>query len=143
MDKESTINDVLEGMKDDLGKKQLALLRQVLEDSFQHEHRQEMFTNEELIERFRQAKKFKGCKENTINFYCDTVIAMYTYVGKCVTDITAEDVSEYLMDYSDTHNVKETTINNMRRNLSAFFGFLANQQIIPLNIIVNVPSVKL
>lgn len=142
MDKDKIMDNVLVSMKFVLNNEQLSQLRMSLEDSFEEDYKQQMFTNEELIAKFRKEKQFKGCKDSTINNYCNAVISMYNSLGKVVTDITSEELNDYMIDYSRTHNVKENTINNTKRYLSSFFGYLANKQIIPINIATNIPSVK-
>ena len=40
-----------------------------------------------------------------------------------VTEITTEQMREYLVDYQKINNCGKTTIDNVRRNISSFFSF--------------------
>lgn len=142
MNKGRVMDNVLEEMKGVLNQEQLSILRQSLENSFEDEHKQDIYTNEELVAKFRREKQFKGCKEASINNYCNAVIKLYRTLDKALTEITSEELNEYMIDYSRDHKVKETSLNNMKRYLSSFFGYLANKQIIPINIATNIPNVK-
>lgn len=81
-------------------------------------------TNEELIEMFVSAKHVEGCSPRTIKYYRTTLTNVLKVIEKPIKQIETEDLRSYLSDYQKLSGVSKVTINNVRRILSSFFGWL-------------------
>lgn len=81
-------------------------------------------TNEDLISMFVSAKHVEGCSPKTIKYYCATLVNVFKVIGKPVKQIETEDLRSYLSNYQKMSGVSKVTINNVRRIMSSFFGWL-------------------
>lgn len=142
MNKTEFIQNVLADMSNTLNTKELERLEKSIKKQFEIKKEQDEISNEKLLEKFSEEKLFKGCKQQSVNNYCAAVRQLLKTVEKSALEITSEELNMYIINYAKEHNVKETTINNTRRYLSSFFSYLANKQIIPVNIALDIPCVK-
>jgi len=114
----------------DLDNYQMERLHNVLVRFIQDDSRPEEETNDSIASRFYSAKSIEGLSANTIKFYRYTIKHMLDTVGKHIKRITTDDIRLYIADYPKRNNASKVTINNIRRNLSSFFGWLENENII-------------
>ena len=79
---------------------------------------------------FVAAKRIEGCSEKTLTYYRKTIIKMLDVITKGVTNITTDDLRRYLADYQRQNNSSKVTVDNIRRILSSFFGWLEDEDYI-------------
>lgn len=93
-------------------------------------------TNEYIIEIWVMKKAPKLSKE-TAKYYLDTIKHFIQFINKSLLDVTDMDVEYYLQwyrtkGYKGTGN-KPSTVNNERRNLSAFYTWLRKRHMVKDN----------
>lgn len=98
--------------------------------------------NETALRRFLMAKVARGCSEKTANFYRQSITAFLLRVGKPYDQVTAEDIRFYLAVRVQKDGVSKTTANNERRNLSSFYTWLQNEEILLKNPMSKVEPIK-
>ena len=99
-------------------------------------------TNEDLISMFVSAKHVEGCSPKTIKYYRATLANVLNAIGKSVKQIETEDLRCYLSDYQKMNGVSKVTINNVRRILSSFFGWLEAEDHIVKSPVKRIHKVK-
>jgi phage integrase/recombinase len=67
---------------------------------------------------------------------------MKRMVGKAIRLITTEDVRSFMAAYQSEHHVSSVTLDNMRRIMSSFFGWLEDEDIIVKSPIRRIHKVK-
>ena len=92
--------------------------------------KEEQPKNEEAIERFIAAKKIEGCSEKSLIYYEKTLKAVLEAIGRSYKQITTDDIRLYLTEYHEKREVSKVTIDNIRRILSSFFGWLEEEDYI-------------
>ena len=85
---------------------------------------------DDWLAKFVEAKRIEGCSEKTLIYYQSTIERMLVSVDKSIKEISTEDLRDYLMDYQVNHKSSKVTIDNMRRILSSFFGWLEDEDYI-------------
>lgn len=103
-------------------------------------------TSEEVemnyIEMFLAAKKIEGRSEKSLKYYQSTIEKMMQNVGKTVKHITTDDLRCYLSGYQEENNSSKVTIDNIRRILSSFFGWLEDEDYILKSPVRRIHKVK-
>lgn len=87
-------------------------------------------TNEEMLQFFIAAKDIEGCSPKTLKYYKSTLDKLIHTLDKHVTQMTTEDLRNYLSDYQKINNCSKTNIDNIRRNISSFFSWLEEEDYI-------------
>jgi site-specific recombinase XerD len=123
---------VLQEMLPYLNNKQLEKLRQALHKYIQPTDSQDetRVQEEDLISQFLTAKQLEGCSSRTVKFYEQTLRSMERSIPKNIREIDTADVRLFMNDYSKNHSVGRVTMDNMRRIMSSFFGWLESEDII-------------
>ena len=98
--------------------------------------------NEAILKRFLMAKISRGCSPRTIRYYKTSVAKSLLMIGKPYNEVTADNIREYLALRIHRDKVSKTTVNNERRNLSAFYGWLQTEEILLNNPMNKVESIK-
>ncbi|MDD6196657.1 MAG: tyrosine-type recombinase/integrase [[Clostridium] aminophilum] len=98
--------------------------------------------NEAIMRKFLSAKIARGLSKRTIKFYGDSLRSILRRIGKDYDQITADDIRLYLALRVNRDRVSKTTANNERRNLSAFYGWLQNEEILLRNPMAKVDNIK-
>lgn len=98
--------------------------------------------NEIIIKRFISAKIAAGLSKRTIYFYNKSIRFVLERIGKPYNEITPEDIRVYFAKRLYKEGVTKTYINNERRNLSAFYGWLQKEEILLKNPINKVDPIK-
>lgn len=93
-------------------------------------------TNEYILELY-QLKKVPKLSKETAKYYLLTIKNFITFINKSLLDVTDLDIEHYLHEYARKGN-KATTINNERRNLSSFYGWLRKSHLVSENPVENV-----
>ena len=98
--------------------------------------------NEMILKRFLAAKMSSGASRRTLNYYKDTLSRGLTVIGKPYDEITSDDIRLYLASRMMVDKVSKCTANNERRNLSAFYTWLQNEEILLKNPMKRVDVIK-
>lgn len=138
--KEMIIKQIEEQMLNVLDNAQLAYLRKTLENSlngltivgdkkgqdclfFKH-------TNSEYVEMFLAAKRIEGCSERTLKYYSHELEKALINNELNVTQMTTEILRKYLSDHQKNSKCTKVSIDNIRRILSSFYGWLEEENYI-------------
>ena len=88
--------------------------------------------NELMIKHFLMAKVVQGCTEKTVKYYQAEIVRFFETIPKAYDEITADDV-RYYFALKMKSGWSTTTINNARRNISAFYHWLSLEEYISKN----------
>ena len=99
-------------------------------------------SDEQMAEKFLSAKAIEGCSPKTINYYKQTINKMYKYIDKSFVCISTDDLRHYLIDYQINGNLSRVTVDNVRRILSSFFGWLEDEDYILKSPVRRIHKVK-
>ncbi len=143
MDKEA-IKTIEQRMQKVLNNQQMEVLHEVLTYCLLSNNRSiySEETNEELVAMFVSAKQVEGCSPRTIKYYHTTLTNVLNTIGKSVKMIDTEDLRRYLSDYQRNNGVSKVTINNVRRIMSSFFGWLEAEDHIVKSPVKRIHKVK-
>lgn len=97
--------------------------------------------NEKLIKRYRACLMVDGKSEKTIYQYTRTIRKLSERIQKPFTEMGAYDI-RFFLALEQERGVSGRTRENTRANLSAFFQWLVNDDIIPKNPIAKLKSIK-
>lgn len=137
--KELLIADITREMLPFLNNAQMLKLQEVLNHCFwevkveKTEEQQEKLsskTNEEYLDLFITAKDIEGCSQKTLKYYRATINKMFSLNDIPVTQITTEEIRQYLSDYQSINDCSKANIDNIRRILSTFFSWLEDENYI-------------
>jgi len=137
---ETAINNVLAQMQSILDASQLKHLAEVLRIvllSAQH-----VPAPRNLLTLFLTAKEVEGCSSKTISYYESTLRHMTDTVAKPYTQMTSDDLREYLNNYENERNAGKVTIDNIRRIMSSFFAWLEDEDYIVKSPVRRIHRVK-
>lgn len=134
--KELLIKEIEQSMLRYLDNFQLEVLHKNLENIFEDvnftsdSEIKHQYTNEELEKKFLSSKDIEGCSKKTLHYYKATLNKMMSIITKHVTQMTTDDLREYLSDYQKINNCSKTNIDNIRRIISSFFSWLEEENYI-------------
>ena len=94
------------------------------------------------VDMFLAAKKIEGRSEKSLKYYQSTIEKMVQKIGKTIKHITTDDLRGYLSDYQKNNNSSKVTIDNIRRILSSFFGWLEDEDYILKSPVRRIHKVK-
>lgn len=144
--KSNIINEIESQMQKLLDNSQLEELHRVLESCMQGCN---IILGDESDEKevdylslFLAAKKLEGRSEKSLKYYQSTIEKMEKSVGKTVKHITTDDLRLYLSNYQKDKNSSKVTIDNIRRILSSFFGWLEDEDYILKSPVRRIHKVK-
>jgi site-specific recombinase XerD len=89
---------------------------------------------------FFVAKKIQGLSPRSLTCYKYVIDRFIRETNKPLDKITSDDIRVYLARRSG--NITNVTLDNERRNLSSFFGFLTMEDYIAKNPIVKIGAIK-
>ena len=98
--------------------------------------------NDSLIDKFIALKKLEGCSHTTLRSYYDTMKQLSLHIGKRFEEMTVGDIRIFLSNYQIMRQIKNRTIDNMRRTYSSFFNYLEEEDIIIKNPIRKIHKIK-
>lgn len=134
------INNVLEslvGLETDVLQKVEHSLHIQLKDYEIQERCTEMIvhddTNMGLLKKFLATKRLEGKSERTIEKYRPELENLIHFTNKKICDMNAYDLRLYLAVYKEKRNVSNRTLENMRKTISSFFGWLQSEGFIIYN----------
>lgn len=99
-------------------------------------------TAEGLLRKYLATKRIEGKSEKTIKRYADLLSTFISRLDRRLHEITAFDIRLYLSMYKEQRKVKNRTLDNMRKVLSSFFGWLHDEEFLPRNPCRAVKSIK-
>ncbi|SDB49889.1 site-specific tyrosine recombinase/integron integrase [Butyrivibrio sp. INlla16] len=144
--KEELITEIEQQMLGVLDNSQMMQLRIVLNTCLQgYEVMETGEISEEAvdyIELFLSAKRIEGRSDKTLAYYRSTVEKLVVKIGKAVNRITTDDLRKYLADYQEEKKSSKVTIDNIRRILSTFFGWLEDEDYIIKSPVRRIHKVK-
>ena len=133
-----------------LGEVQLSKLRHILQNILSKYSVELLLTDtelekknkEQLLTTFLSAKKIEGCSDKTIKYYQTTLQRMLLIIDKGITNISTNDVRQYLSDFKETRKASKVTIDNIRRIFSSFFSWLEDEDYIAKNPVRRIHRVR-
>ena len=144
--KEEVISEILGRMLKTLDNGQLRQLKASLTDCLAKydvlPRKDETKDEADYVELFVSAKRIEGRSEKTFVYYRNTIDKMIESIGKEVQQITTDDLREYLADYQKKHASGKVTIDNIRRILSSFYGWLEDEDYIIKSPVRRIHKVK-
>lgn len=97
--------------------------------------------NESTLKRFCACMMIEGKSKKTIEQYRRTAEKLFEVARKNFTDITVYDIRLFLA-IEKQRNVSNRTLENVRANLSAFFQWMVNDELISKNPCRLIPPIK-
>lgn len=91
---------------------------------------------------FFVAKQVEGKSQKSLKYYKMIIDRVLENFNKPLSEITTDDIRCYLAARQIRDKVTKVTIDNERRILSSFFGWLASEDYIKKNIMYNVKEIK-
>lgn len=89
--------------------------------------------NQKFIAMFLASKAAGGRTERTLRVYKNYLSRIFFTIGKNVDEITADDIKLYLAKKLRVNNITKTSVDNERRALSSFYGWMYNNEYIIKN----------
>lgn len=138
-------NLVLAEMLPHLNNSQLSILKSIL---IKHLNNLDCYENtnqdndKNFIDNFLTAKKIEGCSEKSLRYYKQTLSKMQSSICKPTQQITTDDIRNFMAEYQSEHQVSSVTLDNMRRIMSSFFGWLEDEDLIIKSPIRRIHKVK-
>jgi len=96
----------------------------------------------DYIDSFLSAKKLEGRSDKTLTYYKKTIERMLDSIDKRIGSITTDDLRLYLSEYQEEKSVSKVTVDNIRRILSSFFGWLEDEDYIVKSPVRRIHKVK-
>ena len=128
---EERIVNVINEMAEYLDIAQLKKLQEVLLEQFADNAADKHdISNEDYLRLFLEAKSIEGCSERTIIYYRTTAEHFLKNVDTPIRKVTTEQIRKYLVEYQKRNNCSNTTVDNVRRNISSFFSWLEEEDYI-------------
>ena len=106
------------------------------------DNEQQRKDNEQLLNSFLSAKKVEGCSDKTLDYYKATLKKMLVGIDKGISEISTNDVRQYLSDFKETRGSSKVTIDNIRRIFSSFFSWLEEEDYIAKNPVRRIHRVR-
>lgn len=129
------MQDVIMSMSSHLEPAALSILKNVLIKQLSHYSLAAVETlpataddsNEYIIKLFLSTKATK-LSTKTVSYYLDTIKRLLTVIQKPLTEITSIDINYFLNTVR--HDNTAVSLNNLRRNISAFFTWMRKSHLI-------------
>lgn len=148
--KEMIISNVLEKMEKHLSKEQITILEQTLSIAL---HNCKISTEkcevvqydnfaERILCKFLTAKRIAGCSDETIKSYSFHLKKLILNLWKPLTDLETDDIRYYLANYKEQQKVSNVTLDNIRRSISSFFGWMHDEGLIQKNPMRRIARIK-
>lgn len=94
------------------------------------------------LQTFLDRKRIAGKSEKTLEQYHYNLSRALGYINKPVKDITTVDLADYLDKYKRIRKISNTSLQNIRLNMSSFFGWLHDKGMIPRNPAKGLDTIK-
>jgi len=147
--KELIINQIIAEMLPILNNFQNEKLKLVLESKLSKYQLEEITISNQnieddikLINLFIEAKHIEGCSDKSLNYYKNVIRKMLDAIKKSVKEIQTDDLRQYLTNYQNERKVSKVSIDNVRRILSSFYGWLEDENYILKSPVRRIHKVK-
>jgi site-specific recombinase XerD len=145
--KEKIIDNVLAAMQSALDCQQMKLLKVTLQEQLHNvsvtiAEQSNTNNNLDLLETFISAKRIEGCSERSLRYYHSSIEQFFLFVELPITQIDTALIRNYLARYQAERKCSKVTIDNMRRILSSFFGWLEDEDYIIKSPVRRIHKVK-
>lgn len=150
-DKERIVNEITQKMnlsKDDTVKLRNVLWMELHDYSLVKIESTEVSTtctdlDAEAVKMFFIAKNIQGCTKKTLKYYKCVIQAFLTFLDyKPLNQITTNDIRYYFAIKKERDNNKDGNIDNIRRVLNSFFGWLVEEEYLSKNPIAKIKKVR-
>lgn len=98
--------------------------------------------NQKYIAMFLASKAAGGRTERTLQAYKNYLAKIFVTIGKNVTEITADDIKLYLAKKLRVDHITKVSVDNERRALSSFYGWMHNNDYVHKNPMTKVETMK-
>lgn len=98
-------------------------------------------TNSRILKRYIACLSIDGKSENTITQYYRTINKLAVFIGKNFTDIGVYDL-RYFLACEKERGISNRSLENTRAYLSAFFQWMAAEELIAKNPCLNIKPIK-
>lgn len=99
--------------------------------------------NEEAVRMFFVVKNIQGCTKKTLRYYGQTIKNVLGFLNnKPLDQITTNDIRYYLAVKKERDGNKDSNIDNIRRVLSSFFGWLHEEEYIQKNPMLKIKKIR-
>lgn len=148
---EGIIRDVCRDMEQSLTQEQLRRLESIMyihmKDLRIEKECRELETVEpdndaRIVKEFIASKRISGRADSTLDQYSHEIWKCRTAIGKSFKEITTADLKAYLGIMREYQGNSLTTVNNKRRYLNSFFGYLSNEGKITGNPVSRIEAIK-
>lgn len=95
-----------------------------------------------LIDLFIEAKHVEGCSDKSLKYYKNVIWKMLNAIKKNIKEIQTDDLRQYLTNYQNERKVSKISIDNVRRILSSFYGWLEDENYILKSPVRRIHKVK-
>ena len=143
------VNKIMREMLKELNNSQLKSLERVLNSVLENVTVSEIIDvdkveccNGQLINEFLSAKEVEGCSIKTIEYYRSTIDKALAYIRKDFASIDTKDIRKYLSEYQLSSGASKVTVDNVRRILSSFFGWLEDEDYIIKSPVRRIKKIK-
>lgn len=125
---QNIIYHVIADMTPYLEVNQLQMLQKVLIDNMaKGELKPKEISNDDYVKRFVSTKLIEGCSEATIRNYMLYINKLLEHIDKKLTEITANDIRDFLIQYQSINNCQKSSLDTIRRCLSSLFAWMENE----------------
>lgn len=150
--KNELTNNILEESSHYLKGSQLMELNKTLNKHFQgyeifvqqhnelHKNYQE--ENQTILETYLSNKKLEGLSKNSLYYYDMVLSNFLKVIGMHLSDVTTQDLRNYLTYYQSLNNASNASVDNVRRVLNGFFNTINNEGFIPTNPMSRIKHIK-
>lgn len=90
-------------------------------------------TNMGLVRKFIATKKLEGKSERTLRRYQPELEKLVSFLDKKFYEVSPYDLRLYLSLYKEQRQISNRTLENMRKTISTFFGWLHDEGVIGQN----------
>ena len=90
-------------------------------------------TNMGLVRKFIATKKLEGKSERTLRRYQPELEKLVYFLDKKLYEVSSYDLRLYLSFYKEQRKISNRTLENMRKTISTFFGWLHDEGVISQN----------
>lgn len=145
-------NNILEDASNYLKGSQLMELNKTLNKHFQgYEiyveqdidlHKNYKEENKLIVETYIRNKELEGLSPRTLTYYKGSIESLLEYVDKHLSDITSQDIREYLSYRQNTGKCGAVHLDSLRRNLNTFFNTINNEGYIQFNPMAKIKKIK-
>lgn len=147
--KEIIKEEILNAMANSLNFQQQLALEKVIHNTFrnltitcEYGETTQSQNNQSFLQLFISAKKLEGCSEKSLTYYNNTIETLFGKLNKNVTNISTNDLRQYLSEYQEIKKSSKVTIDNIRRIFSSFFSWLEDEDYILKSPVRRIHKVK-